>query len=306
MDGAAPTQCVVAHRVMNTLQLDQQLLGAVKLWVDWTKGDKPFAESDAIHWLTSIEGCLARLSAGERVNWGPEATIIQNFEVLSRVATSRLLHCRRPELSHSAINKFECFINSGPHHIERGPYRFSFDCFSPRIDSWRRDLSPFVGVPDLHFVEIDSLEGNSACWLLETVLTGANSKLTCIDPFPEGIEARFDANVSKAGTAEKLIKFRGYSRDILPRLPAHGYDFVYVDGSHHQVDVIEDAVSSWRLLRAGGIMVLDDYTLRANPINDILTCELHRPEIAIDAFLSIYKGRYEVIRIDDQVVVRKL
>ena len=34
---------------------------------------------------------------------------------------------------------------------------------------------------------------------------------------------------------------------------------VYVDGSHHARDVLQDAVLAWGLLRPGGYMIFDDY-----------------------------------------------
>lgn len=37
------------------------------------------------------------------------------------------------------------------------------------------------------------------------------------------------------------------------------FDLIYIDGSHMRVDVMMDAVLAWPLLKAGGVMVFDDY-----------------------------------------------
>jgi len=37
------------------------------------------------------------------------------------------------------------------------------------------------------------------------------------------------------------------------------FDFMYIDGSHKCIDVYNDCVLAWRILRKGGLMVLDDY-----------------------------------------------
>jgi predicted O-methyltransferase YrrM len=287
------------------MDISSQVLETTKKLVSYLKGEAPLTDQAASVWLDSVRTCLTRLAAGESVDWGPEATTA-NFNALSRFAAARLLRLYEPMLGPKVVNEFSLFVNSGPRFVERGPYRFSFDCFSSRIESWRADLSRFVGGSDLQFLEIGSLEGNSACWLLENILTGEDVSLTCIDPFPGTVEAKFDANIARTRSTAKLVKLKGRSRDILPSLAAEGYDFIYVDGCHHQVSVLEDEIFSWRLLRPRGIMILDDYTLRKNPIHELLSTEIQRPDKAIDAFLSIYEGRYELIRISDQVTLRKL
>ena len=136
----------------------------------------------------------------------------------------------------------------------------------------------------------------------QNLLIGENSRLICIDPFTDypGQEANFDHNVRAAGCAERIVKIRGRSQQLLPYLAAGSYDFIYVDGSHEVLDVLQDAAMCWRLVRPGGLLVFDDYEHSLFPNSFGMSAGP-----AIDTFLGLVKGQYELIFQDWQVAVRK-
>lgn len=189
---------------------------------------------------------------------------------------------------------------------------YTYDWFSQNIPYWTEILSSLRGKPHLHFLEIGSFEGRSACWLLKNILTHDTSRLTCIDLFAEkfgGVEkstpfvahpdAAFDRNIAASGAASRVTKLKGSSEEILRGLPREAYDFIYIDGSHHAPYVLTDAVLAWHCLKDGGLMGFDDYLWRP---------ELpppERPQPAIDAFLQVFDGMYESVLNDYQVFIRK-
>lgn len=192
-------------------------------------------------------------------------------------------------------------------------YQFTQDWFSRNIVVWEQYLLKFANVPELNMLEIGSWEGRSTCWLLEKVLTHETASITCIDTF-EGsvehklwfddsyltsIEDRFDFNVAKTGTPEKVTKIVGNSKDALKALPLDCYDLLYIDGSHLACDVIEDAVMSWRLVKVGGTIVFDDYDFifPDNPNQNT--------KVAIDAFLTIFGHKLKIIHQGYQVIIEK-
>ena len=78
-------------------------------------------------------------------------------------------------------------------------------------------------------------------------------------------------------------------------------DIIYIDGSHDENDVLEDAVLSWRLLKEGGILIFDDYRwLRLYPDQNIAL-----PIVAIDAFYRSFESHLEVIHNSSQLLLRK-
>jgi predicted O-methyltransferase YrrM len=192
--------------------------------------------------------------------------------------------------------------------------KYTKDWFDRCIPDWEQYLIEFRGRPDLHFLEIGSFEGRSTCWLLDNILTGPSSKITCVDLFehcsfrgewskelydrydmPE-VHRNFLENTAEYGDKVKCIV--GASQVVLKSL-IDEYDFIYIDGSHLASDVLEDAVLSFSLLKNHGTMILDDYSW------EFFDHPLRHPKIAIDAFLEIYANRISVLHMGRQVILKK-
>jgi predicted O-methyltransferase YrrM len=78
------------------------------------------------------------------------------------------------------------------------------------------------------------------------------------------------------------------------------FDIVYVDGSHRACHALRDIVISFELLKDGGLMIIDDYAWKAYPDDPMLN-----PGPAIDAFLTIYAPRINLLHKEYQVIVKK-
>ncbi len=172
-------------------------------------------------------------------------------------------------------------------------------------------------------LEIGSFEGKSICYMI-TKLPGpleihavdsweggkdyGSKNLMKINPFTE-VEAKFKANTEKAikesGKEVKLHTHK-YTSDIgLSRLLLGGYqnyfDFIYVDGSHQTMDTLCDIILSFKLLKEGGIMGIDDYLWLVDhrPI--------FRPKIAVDTFVNLNLHQLDMIQTDGwQVYFQKM
>jgi SAM-dependent methyltransferase len=182
------------------------------------------------------------------------------------------------------------------------PGRYTQDWFSYHEAHWHRHFGHLAGRPGLQAVEVGSYEGRSACWIARHLLTGKNSRLICVEPFQEyeDQERNFDHNTRVAGCADKIVKLRGRSQQVLPFLAEESFDFVYVDGSHMTLDVLQDAAMCWRLVRPSGILVFDDYEHPLFPDSFGMSAGP-----AIRAFLSLLSGKYELVFEDWQVALRK-
>jgi predicted O-methyltransferase YrrM len=193
---------------------------------------------------------------------------------------------------------------------------FTQTWFDMNIDTWTRHLSSLKDTA-INALEVGCFEGRATTWLLDNILTHKDAKITCIDTFEGGIEhgtiakvdfepikERFNENIKEV--KEKVNIIEGYSLDCLRFIssPLHEefepYDIVYIDGSHQAVDVLQDITLSWPLMKVGGIMILDDYMWDAYPDPTL------NPRLAIDSFLSVYNGKYELLHKEYQVIVRKL
>lgn len=185
---------------------------------------------------------------------------------------------------------------------------FHYDWFKGHIPLWEKILKRYQNKPNLLFLEVGCYEGRATLWLCQNILTNPSSKIFVIDTFEGSMEHSkedsknlfndFKENLSPY--ISKVIINKGLSGEVLKRLDSKTkFDFIYVDGSQTARHVLEDTILGWALLEKGGIMILNDYGWRLyeNPI----LC----PYPAIEAFLKIFEGQYEVLHVGYQVVIIK-
>ena len=158
-------------------------------------------------------------------------------------------------------------------------YAFSSDWFSEHIPLFERYVLPLAGSP-CRLLEIGAYEGRATTWLADHVLTHPEARLDAIDILR--LRA-FSANISMTPRAAQITLHVGVSRKILPRFAPDSFDFIYVDGSHATIDVLEDAVSAYRLAKRGAIIAFDDYAW-----DDPVFAQCGIPKPAVDAFLTLY------------------
>ncbi|KAK9810321.1 hypothetical protein WJX72_008612 [[Myrmecia] bisecta] len=206
---------------------------------------------------------------------------------------------------------------------------FTTDWFSHNIETWQRVFTSvgWLGTEkDLRALEVGTWEGRSACWLLQHVCRSPGSKLVCIDNWAgaqqygaagkiygldssiqsgHAVEERFDSNVQVLQAEGRVDKMKMESMKALATLIiAEGDPFhvVYIDCSHNPKDLIADAVMSWPLVRAGGLLIFDDYAWE-----DVVTLEEGQsPKHAIDAFLMLFSQELIVLVQSYQLVVQKM
>jgi hypothetical protein len=81
------------------------------------------------------------------------------------------------------------------------------------------------------------------------------------------------SNIQKTGRSEQIMLHEGMSKHILRNPSLNAYDFIYVDGSHQTIDVLEDAVAAFQLAKVGAIIAFDDYIWDAPPWSSALLGE---------------------------------
>ena len=200
-------------------------------------------------------------------------------------------------------------------------YQFTKDWFHWAPQVWEQ-LIPLLpdgetfGAADYglrSFLEIGSFEGRSSVWIAENMMRDGD-ELFCVDTWKGGEEhsqedmdavfTRFRENVLVANAKHPDRRIFQCPGTSIERLGAfleqkQRFEFIYIDGSHVAKDVLTDACMAWPLLKQGGIMVFDDYAW-GDP-RDIL----HRPKIAIDAFMNIFAEEVELIHMGYQAIIKK-
>ena len=83
------------------------------------------------------------------------------------------------------------------------------------------------------------------------------------------------------------------------KLPIDHYDIIYIDGAHNAPAVLEDAVLAFRLLKAGGVLIFDDYRFWAT------SPKMKSPRYAIDTFLKFFGDQVDVLHTGSQMILQR-
>ena len=194
--------------------------------------------------------------------------------------------------------------------------KFTHDWFSPNIPHLEKHLAPLKD-KNIIALEIGCYEGKASIWLLENILTHQQSLLWAIDTF-EGSQEHSELGIDFSGVEDRcrwnleqgdsgfrrrieVIKIDSASwlREIHKSPRTRMCDLIYIDGSHTASDVLADSVGSWQALNPGGFIVWDDYGWDKYPD------ATKNPRLAIDSFLAVYTGQYELVYKGYQVIVKK-
>ena len=179
---------------------------------------------------------------------------------------------------------------------------FTVDWTSLITHTWPVHVLPHVDRSGpVQWLEVGSFEGRSALWTVENLLQTPGSRIYCVDRWEvwrnwEGgvdldYEVNFDANTRGL---EQVVKVKGESRDLLPRMSKGFFHGAYVDGSHEYGDVLLDARMVAELVRPGAVVVFDDYELPS--------CD--GVKRAVNQLLAEWRDRVDVLHVGYQAIVR--
>ncbi|MCJ1281398.1 hypothetical protein MMC26_000717 [Xylographa opegraphella] len=195
-------------------------------------------------------------------------------------------------------------------------FNFQHSWFELIRPDWEKLTAPLRG-RQLRILEIGSFEGASTTWILENLMSHPDSTMTAVDTFAGGmehqaddtgayglasLESRFRFNVSQCEHASKLRVIKATSDDALIQLRTEGarFDFIYIDASHVSLDVLHDAVLSWRMLDVRGTLVFDDFTWKG--YNE----DCYNPRVAIISFLQCAAPELEATETESQLWATKV
>lgn len=187
-----------------------------------------------------------------------------------------------------------------PSHMQRPEGFFGSNFFEKWIRDWQRLLGHYSGKPNIVGIEVGVLHGDCTVFCATEIVNGPGSIHYAVDI---NTNQYLENNIAPY----KNVKFtQGYSYDVLRTMTHNGEtkkfaDYIYIDGSHLAIDVMQDAVLAWYLLKDNGILIFDDYGWGAHT-----TDERQKPKLAIDSFLNAYQGHCQVIGAGWQVFIKKL
>ena len=191
--------------------------------------------------------------------------------------------------------------------------KLSNDWFSENVPFWLSIIEQYgLGKKQIRALEIGSWEGLSSYFILSQMPL---AHLTCVDTWKGADEHRDESVVPSDVVAQiedtfdknvyifrsRLTKYRGSSFSFFNKADQVRckFDFIYIDGSHYCDDVIIDAIKCFEILEVGGVMIFDDYLWR------YYSTKNENPAAAVNLFLRLKKGQYQIIRLYYQLVIVK-
>jgi hypothetical protein len=168
----------------------------------------------------------------------------------------------------------------------------------------------FEGVKNLEFLQIGVYTGDASLYLLEKYSQRSNFILTDVDTWLAGdskemqeldfysIEQFYLERTSSARESGRLVSIKTTS-DQFFATNNQKYNFIYIDGSHESSQLLKDLLNAFAALHVNGILAIDDYLGATNkPIKD-------RPFFAINLYLDLMEGKFEVLLNNYQIWLRK-
>jgi predicted O-methyltransferase YrrM len=189
---------------------------------------------------------------------------------------------------------------------------FTIDYFTHNIPKWTiilEYLNKTFG-PNLDCLEVGTFEGRSALYLLDHFV--GNGNLTVIDKFYfPGATNKYFQNIANHEKNKQIKTISGESLVELANLYKQEaqFDFIYIDAGKTAVENISSLIIAERILKIGGIVVIDDYGW------DKLPDPRYCPKLGIDKFTEItvlseifmkgYQMAFKKIKHNDELIAHK-
>ena len=180
-------------------------------------------------------------------------------------------------------------------------YRLTYNWFGSNPEIWFYIFKKLDFLnKKLNILEIGTFEGRSAAFFYKYLDV---NKLVTVDLMKkDSIEyGNFEYNSKKFINCD----FYNLRSDIFFKETKlkQEFDIIYIDGSHFYADVLKDAISSYSILKSGGIIIFDDFLYTRQ------TRRFKRPE-----FMNVIGGilyflnqkKLKLIYVGHQVIVQKI
>jgi hypothetical protein len=159
------------------------------------------------------------------------------------------------------------------------------------------EIGTYTGISLINIIKL--IPNSIGCGLDKWKSYEENELLTQIDNLQ--VEKSFYNNIHNEGLSNRIFGIKSCSTDKLIEFIKNNvqFHFIYIDGSHLLLDCYTDLVLSWSILEKGGIIGIDDYLYKKD--ENIL----HSPFEAVNHFLKVFEGKYQILNIGYRIFLEK-
>ena len=178
------------------------------------------------------------------------------------------------------------------------------DYFSINTYYWNKILNK--NFKKFSYLEIGSLEGNSALYILKNHLT---ENVVCVDlwdldNFLTNAKNNFNNFLNNLKEFENKYSYFKTTSDDFFYNNKEFFDVIYIDGWHGASQVTKDISNSWKFLRIGGIIICDDYFYEGDSYKK---SDKDIPAPAINNFIRENKKKLKILCVNNnQIFLKKI
>jgi len=177
------------------------------------------------------------------------------------------------------------------------------DYFSINAYYWNKILKK--NFRKFSYLEIGSLEGNSALYILKNHLT---KNVVCVDlwdleNFLSNAKKNLDNFIKNLKEFDNKYSYFKMKSDNFFQNNKEFFDVIYIDGWHGASQVKKDIVNSWKFLNIGGIIICDDYFYEGDSFKK---SDKDIPAPAINNFIRENKKNLKILCVNNnQIFIKK-
>jgi predicted O-methyltransferase YrrM len=178
----------------------------------------------------------------------------------------------------------------------------TFNWFGQNAQVWVHFFKKFnLENKKINILEIGTFEGLSSSFFLKYL---KKSNLVAVDSLDK--KTSFYKNFLKNKSKLRSFKFHNLSsKDFFKKKIKDEFDIIYIDGGHDKNSVIDDAKSSFKVLKKNGILIFDDMLYEYQ--NDKIKKKFKESDFVIGGvliFLSKFKN-VEILYAGHQLILKK-
>jgi predicted O-methyltransferase YrrM len=153
---------------------------------------------------------------------------------------------------------------------------------------------------NLTYLELGSREGMSLLWCLDNLNI---RKAICVDTWAnEKWERNFHSNLKQHEQHQRVVvSKKDATKFCIENNVPHTIDLVYIDADHLATSVLVQAALCFRMLKRGGVMIIDDYGWTGGKQNGGKL----PPKVGVDCFMTTFIEEYDLLIKNWQVVIKK-
>ncbi|NQU12085.1 class I SAM-dependent methyltransferase [bacterium] len=181
------------------------------------------------------------------------------------------------------------------------------DLGSGVLKNFQKHLVPLSGSKPLLLFELGVYEGQTAVWFLEHLLDKVCDRYIGVDNWPD-YDVEICARTNLTAYQERVVLVKQeltWVAHNMPTIDQRAYDIVYINAAPAPTDLLRIMLSTWGMMRIGGMLVVNSYRTKGRRQNRS-AAPAAAGLIAVTKGSGFLAGESEIVWENTQLGLRKI